>query len=109
GIYGVTSYSVAQRTREIGIRVALGADSNSVMRLLLRQGLVVTAIGALIGLAIAAAGVKLIESLLFGVRGLDPITFGSTCALFVVVTLLASYSPARRASKVEPMVALRAE
>jgi predicted permease len=109
GIYGVTSYSVAQRTREIGIRVALGADGNSVMRLVLRQGLVVTAIGALIGLAVAAAGVKLIESLLFGVRGLDPITFGSTCALFVVVTLLASYLPARRASKVDPMVALRAE
>ena len=109
GIYGVTSYSVAQRTREIGIRVALGADRNTVMRLVLRQGFVVTAIGALIGLAIAAAGVKLIESLLFGVRGLDPITFGATCALFVVVTLLASYFPARRASRVDPMVALRAE
>ena len=109
GIYGVTSYVVAQRTREIGIRVALGADRNVVLRLVLRQGLMVTTIGALIGVAIAGVGAKLLESLLFGINGLDPITFGSTCALFAVVTLAASYFPARRATRVDPMVALRAE
>jgi putative ABC transport system permease protein len=109
GIYGVTSYSVAQRTREIGIRVALGADRTTVLRLVLRQGLAVTAIGGVIGLLIAAAGARLLESLLLGVGGLDPVTFGSTCVLFAAVTLAASYIPARRATRVDPMVALRAE
>jgi putative ABC transport system permease protein len=77
GIYGVTSYSVAQRTREIGIRVALGADRRSVLRLILRQGLVLAAIGTAIGVVIAAAGSTLLESLLYGMRGLDPLTFGT--------------------------------
>jgi predicted permease len=109
GIYGVTSYSVAQRTREIGIRVALGADRASVLRLILRQGLMLAGIGTAIGVVIAAAGSTLLESLLYGIRGLDPITFGSTCALFALVTLIASYIPARRAATVDPMVALRNE
>jgi len=109
GIYGVTSYSVAQRTREIGIRVALGADRASVMRLVLRQGLMLAAVGTAIGLVIAGAGSTFLESLLYGVRGLDPMTFGSACALFAIVTLVASYIPARRATKVDPMVALRNE
>jgi putative ABC transport system permease protein len=109
GIYGITSYSVVQRTREIGIRVALGANRNNVMRLVLQQGFVLTAIGAAIGLVIAGAGARLLESLLFGVRGLDALTFGSACALFALVTLIASYVPARRATRVDPMVALRAE
>lgn len=109
GIYGVTSYSVAQRTREIGIRVALGADRRNVLRLVLRQGLVLAAIGTAVGVVIAAVGSTFLESLLYGVRGLDPLTFGSACALFVVVTLAASYIPALRATKVDPMVALRAE
>jgi predicted permease len=109
GIYGVTSYSVAQRTREIGIRVALGADRRSVLRLILRHGLVLAGIGTAIGLVIAAAGSTLLESLLYGIRGLDPITFGSTCALFALVTLIASYIPARRAATVDPIIALRAE
>ena len=109
GIYGVTSYSVARRTREIGIRVALGADAASVVRLVLRQGVVLGAIGAAIGLIIAGAGSALLESLLYGVRGLDPVTFLGACALFAAVTLIASYIPARRATKVDPMVALRNE
>jgi len=109
GIYGVTSYSVARRTREIGIRVALGADAASVVRLVLRQGLVLAAIGTAIGVIIAGAGSALLESLLYGVRGLDPVTFLGACALFAAVTLIASYVPARRATKVDPMVALRNE
>jgi putative ABC transport system permease protein len=109
GIYGVTSYSVAQRTREIGIRIALGADRRSVLRLVLRQGLVLAATGTAIGVVIAGAGSTLLESLLYGVRGLDPLTLGSACALFAAVTLAASYIPARRATKVDPLVALRAE
>ena len=109
GIYGVTSYSVAQRTREIGIRVALGADRRSVLRLVLRQGLMLAGMGTAIGLVLAAAGSTLLESLLYGVRGLDPTTFGLTCVLFALVTLIASYIPARRATAVDPMIALRAE
>jgi predicted permease len=101
GIYGVTSYSVAQRTREIGIRVALGADRVDVIRLVLRQGLVLAAAGTAIGVVIAGAGSTFLESLLYGMRGLDPITFA--------VTLVASYIPARRATRVDPMVALRNE
>jgi putative ABC transport system permease protein len=109
GIYGVTSYAVAQRTREIGIRVALGADRRNVLRLVLRQGLALTAVGTAIGVVIAAVGSTFLESFLYGVRGLDPLTFGATCALFALVALLASYIPARRATNVDPMVALRAE
>jgi predicted permease len=109
GIYGVTSYSVTQRTREIGIRIALGAGHRNVMRLVLKQGLVLTAIGAGIGLILAGAGSRLLGSLLVGVNGLDPLTFGSACVLFAVVTLVASYFPAQRATRVDPMVALRNE
>jgi putative ABC transport system permease protein len=109
GIYGVTSYSVAQRTREIGIRVALGADRRSVMTLILRQGLMLAAIGTAIGVVIAGVGSSFLESLLYGIRGLDPLTFGSACALFALVTLVASYIPARRATTVDPMIALRNE
>jgi ABC-type antimicrobial peptide transport system permease subunit len=109
GIYGVTSYSVAQRTREIGIRIALGADRRNVLRLVLRQGFVLAAVGTAIGVVIAAVGSTFLESLLYGVRGLDPLTFGAACALFAVVTLAATYVPARRATRVDPMVALRSE
>jgi putative ABC transport system permease protein len=109
GIYGVTAYAVSRRTREIGIRIALGADSAMVIRLVLKQGLVLAGIGIALGLAIAAAGSRLLESLLFGISGLDPLTFGATCVLFAAVTLVASYIPARRASSVDPMRALRNE
>jgi putative ABC transport system permease protein len=109
GIYGVTAYAVSRRTREIGIRVALGADEGRVLRLVLRQGLVLAGIGVTIGVVLAGLGSSLLESLLYGVRGLDPLTFGAACALFVVVTMVATYIPARRAAKIDPMVALRAE
>ena len=109
GIYGVTSYSVNRRTREIGIRMALGADRRSVLRLVLRQGLMLTGIGVALGLAAGAAGAQVIRSLLFGVSALDPVAFGAAAALFAVVALAASYLPARRATRVDPMLALRAE
>ena len=109
GIYGVTAYAVSRRTREIGIRIALGADRGRVLRLVLRQGFVLGALGVAIGVAIAAAGSRLLESLLYGVRGLDPITFAGACILFAAVTLGATYIPARRATRVDPMTALRNE
>jgi predicted permease len=109
GIYGVTAYAVSRRTREIGIRVALGADEGRVLRLVLGQGLVLAGTGVAVGLALAAVGSSLLESLLYGVRGLDPLTFGAACALFAGVTLVATYVPARRAIRIDPTVALRAE
>ena len=109
GIYGVTSYSVSRRVREIGIRVALGADGRSVLRLVLRQGLVLTLIGVGIGLAAGAVVSQVIRSLLLGAAALDAVTFIGGGLLFVLVALAAGYMPARRATKVDPMLALRAE
>ena len=109
GIYGVTSYSVNRRTREIGIRMALGADRASLLRLVIRQGVVLTGIGIAIGLALGAAGAQLLRSLLFGVSALDPIAFGGAAALLAAVSAAASYLPARRATRVDPMLALRAD
>jgi predicted permease len=109
GIYGVTAYAVSRRTKEIGIRMALGADTSRVLRLVLRQGLVLAGIGVAIGVIVAGAGSTLLESLLFGVPGLDPLAFGGPCLLFAIVTLAATYVPARRATKVDPMIALRSE
>ena len=109
GIFGVTAYAVTRRTREIGIRVALGADHQKVMRLLLRQGLLLTGVGLVLGLGLAALGSQLIQGLLYGVSGVDPVTFGGACVLFAIVSMLATYIPARRALRVDPMVALRNE
>ncbi len=109
GIYGVTAYAVSRRTREIGIRIALGADERRVLALVVRQGLVLAGIGVAIGVGLAGAGSRLLESLLFGVRGLDPITFAGAALLFALVALTASYLPARRAARVDPVVALRSE
>jgi predicted permease len=109
GIYGVTSYTVSRRTREIGIRMALGADRTSVLRLVVRQGLVLTGIGVVLGLAAGAAGAQVLRSLLFGVSALDPMAFGGAALLFAVVSLAASYVPARRAARVDPMQALRTD
>jgi putative ABC transport system permease protein len=109
GIYGVTAYAVSRRTREIGIRMALGADSSQVLRLVLRQGLVLAAIGIVFGIVAAALGSRVLQNLLFGVGTLDPLTFAGASILFGAITVLASYIPARRAAQVDPVIALRTE
>ena len=109
GIYGVTSYSVSRRTREIGIRLALGADRRSVLALVLGQGMMLTTIGVLVGLAGGAAASQLLRSLLFGISTVDPVAFAGATALLIVIALAATYIPARRAMRVDPMVALRRE
>jgi putative ABC transport system permease protein len=109
GIYGVMSYSVAQRTREIGIRVALGARRSQVIALVLGQSAVLTVVGIAIGLAGAAMLSRYLEGLLFGITPLDPITFVAATVLFAVIALVAAYGPVRRATGVDPLVALRAE
>jgi predicted permease len=109
GIYGVISFIVSQRKREIGIRLALGAQSRDVVSMVLRQGVTMTLIGVLIGLAAALALTRLMSALLFGVTAHDPLTFGFVATLLILIALLACYVPARRAMKVDPMVALRYE
>ena len=109
GIYGVLAYTVVQRTREIGIRMALGAQRRQVLALVMRQGVTLTIAGVAVGLAGAAAGSRLLQGMLFGITPLDPSTFVAVSLLFGIVATLASYLPARRATKVEPVVALRTD
>jgi ABC-type antimicrobial peptide transport system permease subunit len=109
GIYGVVSYSVAQRTREIGVRMALGAKEKDVLGLVLGHGLFVIAVGLVLGLLLSAAVTRAIVSFLYGVGATDPITFVGVPLLLGLVALGASYIPARRATKVDPLVALRYE
>jgi putative ABC transport system permease protein len=109
GVYGVVSYTVAQRTREIGIRVALGASQRAVIGLVLSSGVRWTLIGVAAGLVASAAATRLLLGMLFGVTPLDPMTFIAVSVVFALIAALASYLPARRAAKVDPLIALRYE
>jgi ABC-type antimicrobial peptide transport system permease subunit len=109
GIYGVISGSVAERTREIGVRSALGASRGSILTLVLREGLVLTGLGIAIGLVGAAVASQALTALLFGVSRLDPLTYTSVVALLIVVSLIACGLPARRAARLDPASTLRAD
>jgi ABC-type antimicrobial peptide transport system permease subunit len=109
GIYGVISYVVSQRTREIGVRMALGAGRRGISRLVLRQGFVLAAIGICVGLVLALLVTRLMVALLFEVSPTDPPIFASVPTLLAAIALLACYIPARRAASMEPLEAIRAE
>jgi putative ABC transport system permease protein len=109
GVFGVMAYSVSRRTREIGVRVALGAASGDVLRMILSQGLRTIFIGVAIGIAGSLALTRTVASLLFGITATDPLTFGGVTVLLVGTALLACYIPARRATHIDPMIALRYE
>jgi putative ABC transport system permease protein len=109
GLYGVVSYAVARRAREVGIRMSLGADGGSVIRMLMGSGLKLVAVGSIIGLAVAFAAARLLGGLLFNVSALDPMTFLLVPLVLGAAAMLAAYIPARRASRVDPASALRTE
>jgi putative ABC transport system permease protein len=109
GLYGVMAYAVTRRTREIGIRMAVGAQQAQVMKLILSRSVGLIVIGIIFGLGAAAAMSRYLQGMLFGLASLDPTTFLSVAAIFAFVALLATYLPARRAAKVDPVIALRCE
>ncbi|MGH9621688.1 MAG: FtsX-like permease family protein [Bryobacteraceae bacterium] len=109
GIYGVIAYSVAQRTHEIGIRMALGAQRQDVLRMIFAQGAKIAGIGLAIGIALALGLTRLMGNLLFSVSAADPLTFAAVAIVIALITMLACYIPARRAVRVDPMLALRHE
>jgi putative ABC transport system permease protein len=109
GTYGVVAYSVSQRTQEIGIRLALGATPSDVLRMVLVGGLRLAGIGVAIGTVLATVASRLLSALLFHVRSTDPMAFGTTIAVLLGAALAASYVPARRATRVDPLAALRRE
>jgi FtsX-like permease family len=108
-VYGVVAYTVARRTREIGLRMALGAQPRDILRLVLRQGLVPVFVGVVAGVSGALALSHVLSSMLYGVSATDPAAFAGVCALLTLVALLAAYIPARRASRIDPLVSLRDE
>jgi len=107
GVYGVMAYSVSQRTRELGIRMALGAQARQVLQLVLRQGMALAGIGMLLGLFAAFGSTRLVGTLLYGVNPSDPFIFFSVTALLAAAAFAACYFPARRALKIDPIIALR--
>ncbi len=109
GIYGVITYDVDQRRREFAVRMAMGAERHDVIGLVMRQGLVLTATGVALGLAAALLLTRIIEQMLFGVGSRDPVTIGTVAGFLVVISLTASYLPARRATRLDPAEALRQE
>jgi putative ABC transport system permease protein len=109
GVYGVVSFAASQRTREIGIRMALGADARDVLGMILRQGVRLVAVGVLAGLAAAFALARVMSAVVTFVSSTDPVAFGAVTLLLAAIALWACYIPARRAMRVDPMVALRHE
>jgi ABC-type antimicrobial peptide transport system permease subunit len=109
GLYGVMSYAVSRRTNEIGIRMALGAAASNVRGMVLWESLLLIGAGLIVGIAAALGLTRLIKSFLFGLTAVDPVAFGVAAALLLMVGALAGYLPARRASKIDPMIALRYE
>jgi putative ABC transport system permease protein len=109
GVYGLLAFSVARRTNEIGLRMALGANRTDVLRLVLKEGLTLTTIGLVVGLSGALVLTRFLSTLLFGVRATDPLSFVAVSAVLLLVGMAASFLPARRATRVDPLVALRNE
>ena len=109
GLYGVIAYAVAQRTHEIGVRIALGATTGDIARWVMGDGMRLAMLGLIVGMAGALAGARLLANLLYGVSPADPVVFLTIPVVLVAATLLASYLPARRAMRVDPVIALRAE
>jgi putative ABC transport system permease protein len=109
GVYSVVSYAAAQRTHEIGIRMALGAEPTDILKMVLRQSIGIVAAGLAIGLAVAFAGTRAIANLIVGIKPTDPVTFITVIALLSAIALLACWIPARRATRVSPLTALRYE